>query len=74
MKDVRLTEGDITKSLLKLSLPIIGTNFIQTAYGMIDMIWIGRLGSDSVAAIGTATIFINLAMALSTLIVIGYWC
>ena len=71
MKDVRLTEGDITKSLLKLSLPIIGTNFIQTAYGMIDMIWIGRLGSDSVAAIGTATFFINLAMALSTLIVIG---
>ena len=71
MKDVKLTEGDITKSLLKLSLPIIGTNFIQTAYGMIDMIWIGRLGSASVAAIGTATFFINLAMALSTLIVIG---
>ncbi|MGL4570857.1 MAG: MATE family efflux transporter [Clostridium sp.] len=71
MQNINLTEGNITTSLLKLSLPIIGTNFIQTAYGMIDMIWIGRLGSDSVAAIGTASFFINLAMALSTLIVIG---
>lgn len=66
-----LTEGKITPVLVKLSLPIILTNFIQTAYGMVDMIWIGRLGSDAVAAIGTATFFINLALALFALIMIG---
>ncbi|MBP1888678.1 putative MATE family efflux protein [Clostridium moniliforme] len=71
MEKIDLTKGDITKSLLKLSLPIIATNFIQMAYGMIDMIWIGRVGSGAVAAIGTASFFINLAMALFTLIVIG---
>lgn len=68
---VNLIEGNIIKSLISLSLPIILTNFIQTAYGMVDMIWIGKLGSDGVAAIGTASFFINLASALVTLIVVG---
>ncbi|MGL4772305.1 MAG: MATE family efflux transporter [Clostridium sp.] len=71
MKQINLTEGKIAPVLIKLSLPIILTNFIQTAYGMVDMIWIGRLGSDEVAAIGTATFFINLALALFALIMIG---
>lgn len=69
--NTNLIEGNIGSTLLKLSLPIVLTNFIQTAYGMIDMIWVGKLGSDGVAAIGTASFFINLSMALVTLIVIG---
>lgn len=71
MKAVNLAEGNIAPVLLKLSLPIIMTNFIQTAYGMVDMIWIGRLGSGAVAAIGTATFFVNLALALYAIIMIG---
>lgn len=66
-----LTEGPIASTLLKLTLPIIATNFISTTYGLIDMIWVGRLGSGPVAAIGTASFFINLALALSTMITIG---
>ncbi|MGL5765483.1 MAG: MATE family efflux transporter [Sarcina sp.] len=66
-----LTKGSIAKGLLTLSMPIVLTNFIQTAYGMVDMIWIGRLGSDAVAALGTATIFINFAFAIFSLIIIG---
>ncbi|MFD3261459.1 MATE family efflux transporter [Paenibacillus lentus] len=66
-----LTEGPITPTLMKLTLPIIATNFISTTYGLVDMIWVGRLGSDSVAAIGTASFFVNLAVALSTLVSIG---
>ncbi len=55
----KLTEGPITPTLMKLTLPIIATNFISTTYGLVDMIWVGRLGSDSVAAIGTASFFVN---------------
>ena len=71
MKNIDLTKGNITKSLLALSMPIILTNFIQTAYGLVDMIWIGRLGSDSVAAIGTASFFINLSLSIVSVILIG---
>ncbi|WMT43256.1 MATE family efflux transporter [Paenibacillus sp. D2_2] len=68
---MNLTEGPIAPTLLKLTLPIIATNFISTTYGLVDMIWVGKLGSDPVAAIGTASFFVNLAVALSTMITIG---
>lgn len=66
-----LTEGSITKALIKLALPIMGTSFIQMAYNMTDMIWIGRLGSKSVAAVGTAGFFTWLAMAFIIIPKIG---
>lgn len=53
----RLTEGNIFKALIKLALPIMGTSFVQMAYNMTDMFWIGSLGSKSVAAVGTAGFF-----------------
>lgn len=62
-KELNLTEGPIIKKLIALSLPIMGTSFIQMAYNMIDMIWVGRVGSSAVAAVGTAGFFTWLAMA-----------
>ena len=56
-KKVDLVSGNIFKTLFALSLPILGTSFIQMAYSMVDMIWIGRVGSAAVAAIGTAGFF-----------------
>lgn len=49
-----LTEGSIFKALVKLALPIMGTSFVQMAYNLTDMLWIGRVGSKAVAAVGTA--------------------
>lgn len=68
---LNLTDGPITPVLMKLSLPIIATNFISTTYGLVDMIWVGKLGSGPVAAIGTANFYVNLAVAISTMITIG---
>ena len=42
----------------------MGTSFIQMAYNMIDMIWLGRVGSDAVAAVGAATFFTWLGVSL----------
>lgn len=66
-----LTRDPIMPTLMKLTLPIIATNFISTTYGLVDMMWVGRLGSGPVAAIGTASFYTNLAIALSTIITIG---
>src|SRR4051794_35347463 len=66
-----LTQNEITPTLLKLTIPIIATNFIQTTYGLVDMMWVGKLGSGPVAAIGTASFFVNLAQALFSMILIG---
>lgn len=47
-KKIDLINGPILSSLTKLALPIMATSLIQMAYNMIDMIWIGRLGSSAV--------------------------
>jgi putative MATE family efflux protein len=61
--DYSLTEGAIIKKLLKLTLPIMGTSFIQMAYNLTDMFWIGFMGSKAVAAVGIAGFFAWLSMA-----------
>ncbi len=63
-RTIDLTEGSILHRLTKLALPIIGTSFVQMAYSLIDMIWVGRLSSDAVAAVGTASFFTWLASAV----------
>ena len=50
-KKIDLINGPILSSLTKLALPIMATSLIQMAYNMIDMIWIGRLGSSAVASV-----------------------
>lgn len=68
---VSLTEGPIIGTLVKLALPIMGTSFIQMAYSLTDMIWIGKAGSQAVAAVGTAGFFTWLAMAFIMVSKIG---
>ncbi|MGL6174132.1 MAG: MATE family efflux transporter [Cellulosilyticaceae bacterium] len=68
---IDLTQGHIISKLIGLALPIMGTSFIQMAYNMTDMIWIGRVGSSAVAAVGTAGFFTWLAMAFIMISKIG---
>ncbi len=70
-KTVSLTEGSITKTLFKLALPIMGTSFVQMAYNLIDMLWVGRIGTGAVAAVGTAGFFTWLANAFILIPKIG---
>ena len=37
-----------------MAVPLISASFIQMAYSMTDMLWLGPLGSDAVAAAGAA--------------------
>lgn len=48
-----LTQGDIFRQLLNLALPLMAISFIQMTYNLVDILWIGRLGSRSVAAVGS---------------------
>lgn len=66
-----LTGGSITKTLFKLALPIMGTSFVQMAYNLIDMIWVGKVGTGAVAAVGTAGFFTWLANAFILIPKIG---
>lgn len=66
-----LTEGPIKRQLFNLALPIMGTSFIQMAYSLTDMAWVGRLGSESVAAIGAVGILTWMTNSISLLSKVG---
>lgn len=66
-----MTKEPIKKTLILLALPIMGASFFQLAYGIVDMLWIGKLGSRAVAAVGSAIFFINLGFGLNTILVTG---
>lgn len=66
-----LTQGRISEALLKLALPIMGTAFVQMAYNITDVFWVGQLGSPSVAAVGTGGFFTWIAMALTFMSKLG---
>lgn len=66
-----LTEGNITSQLIKLALPIMATAFIQMAYSLTDMAWVGRLGSEAVAAVGAVGILTWMSTSISLLCKIG---
>ncbi len=71
MEKVDLTKGNVFKVIISLAVPIMGTSFLQVAYGLIDMLWVGRLGSGAVAAVGTSNFFINLGYAINSLVIVG---
>ncbi|MEG1458102.1 MAG: MATE family efflux transporter [Acetivibrio sp.] len=68
---VDLLNGKILPSLTKLALPIMATSLLQMAYNMVDMIWIGRIGSGAVAAVGAAGMYIWLSSGIVALAKVG---
>ncbi|MEJ2053940.1 MAG: MATE family efflux transporter, partial [Calditrichaceae bacterium] len=61
-----LTEGPILKSLISLTVPIILANLLQTAYQLTDTFWVGRLGTDAVAAVSISFPIIFLTISLGS--------
>ena len=57
--------------LIALALPIMGSSLLQFTYNLVDMLWVGHLGSDAVASIGSSSFFTGLGYAINALIMIG---
>lgn len=66
-----LTEGDILYKLTKLALPLMATSFVQMAYTLMAMSWVGRLGTREEAAIGAIGMLLWLTSSVSLLGLIG---
>lgn len=70
-KNIDLLRGPVLSSLTRLALPIMATSLIQMAYNLTDMLWIGRLGSNAVAAVGAAGMYMWLSNGLASLAKMG---
>ena len=64
--DLNLTSGDIGMPLFWLSLPIVITNLLQTAYNLVDTFWLGQYSTTALAAIsfGFPLVFLLISLGL----------
>ena len=71
MQKIDLTKGKVTKVLLATAIPIMGSSLLQFTYNLVDMLFVGRLGSDAVASVGSSSFFIGLGYSINAIVVIG---
>jgi putative MATE family efflux protein len=58
------TQGSISKNLLTLAWPVVISNSLNMLGPTIDMVWVGRLGAASMAAVGISGQIVMVAQAL----------
>jgi len=55
------TQGNILSNLLQISWPMAITQTLMSLGPTIDMIWVGKLGTDEIAAVGISGVVVMLA-------------
>ena len=66
-----LTTGAVTRHLLKTTSFMLVTMVFQTLYFLIDLYWVGRLGTEAVAAVGVAGNLSFIVLALTQMLGVG---
>jgi putative MATE family efflux protein len=66
-----LTTGPLTRHLLKTTGFMLVTMVFQTLYFLIDLYWVGRLGTEAVAAVGVAGNLSFIVLALTQMLGVG---
>src|SRR4051812_35628983 len=66
-----LTTGSVSRHLLKTTGFMLVTMVFQTLYFLIDLYWVGRLGTDAVAAVGIAGNLTFIVLALTQMLGVG---
>ena len=70
-RHVNLLKGPIFSSLTALALPIMGSQLMQMAYNLTDMLWICQIGVGAMAAVGAVGLYMWLATGLAILARMG---
>lgn len=65
-----ILEGNLVHAVLMLAIPVMINSFIQSMYNLTDTFWLGKIGTDSQAAITLVSpvqnILINFGMGITT--------
>ena len=65
------TKGSVIRNLLHLSWPMVLMETLYVISQVVDMIWIGRLGSSAIAGVGIANMVLMLVMSMDIGIIMG---
>src|SRR4029453_3518839 len=66
-----LTSGSLSGHLLKTTSYMLVSMLFQTLYVLIDLYWVGRLGTDAVAAVGLSGNLMFIVLAATQMLGVG---
>ena len=66
-----LTTGSLTSHLLKTTSFMLVSMVFQTLYVLVDLFWVGRLGTDAIAAVGLAGNLSFIVIAITQVLGVG---
>lgn len=66
-----LTTGPVTRHLLKTTSFMLVTMIFQTLYFLVDLYWVGRLGTDAIAAVSIAGNLTFIVLGLTQMLGVG---
>jgi putative MATE family efflux protein len=66
-----LTSGSLTRHLLKTTSFMLVTMLFQTLYVLVDLYWVGRLGTEAVAAVAISGNLMFVVLAATQMLAVG---
>src|SRR5689334_18379852 len=66
-----LTTGSLTTHLLKTTSFMLVSMIFQTLYILVDLFWVGRLGTDAIGAVGLAGNLSFIVIAITQVLGVG---
>ena len=66
-----LTSGSLINHLLKTTSFMLVSMIFQTLYVLVDLFWVGRLGTDAIAAVGLAGNLSFVVIAITQVLAVG---
>jgi putative MATE family efflux protein len=66
-----LTTGSLTRHLLKTTSFMLVTMLFQTLYVLVDLYWVGRLGTEAVAAVAISGNLMFVVLAATQMLAVG---
>lgn len=51
----QILHGSLFRAMLSIAVPVVVTSFLQTLYNLTDTYWLGRIGTEPLAAINLVT-------------------
>ena len=66
-----LTTGSLTRHLLQTTSYMLVTMLFQTLYVLVDLYWVGRLGTEAVAAVGISGNLLFIVLAATQMLGVG---
>lgn len=71
MKKRDLTGGSVIKSLLIVAVPTMLTQLLVFSYNIVDLRFVSALGTEAIAAVGSASLFMGIGFSINALSTVG---